>query len=131
MRIRRLSGLVLAAALIAPGCTQTTQTETPSTNEIAQAVIEIQLAIAELSVSIDDSESAELQAAWADFRADMEAHFEAAQAEGSFDAAAVRSTIDDFQQFLDTTDEEVGDEVRASWQTVRETIERLIEQFSA
>jgi chromosome segregation ATPase len=97
--------------------------------DVAAAIAAAQEDIADIGQRIQESEASDdLQAAWEDLQADLTALFTSLQSEGTVDTTQVEQFMDDFEGQLDAAGDQITPELRDAWDTLRATIESLIEQ---
>jgi Mg2+ and Co2+ transporter CorA len=133
MKRVRILILALAGAVAVAACSDTPEvlddamTSLPGEDDVAELVTEIQSDIEDVTTEIENSEAAdELRSTWSELRSELTGALDSMTSNQAVDTEALRDRLDQFQNDLEATGEEVGDDLRSAWLDLRSNFEQLL-----
>lgn len=120
--------LILTLGACTGGTVETTPEELEETaTDVAAAIAAAQEDLADLGQAIENSEAEEdLRAAWEDLQGDLTPVFTSLQTDQPVDQERVMQILDEFQADLEAAGAEIEPELRDTWESLRDHIERLM-----
>jgi predicted nuclease with TOPRIM domain len=133
MKRVRILILALAGAVAVAACSDTPEvlddamTSLPGEDDVAELVTEIQSDIEDVTTEIENSEAAdELRSTWSEVRSELAGALDSMTSNQAVDTETLRDRLDQFQNDLEATGEEVGDDLRSAWLELRSKLEQLL-----
>jgi predicted nuclease with TOPRIM domain len=133
MKRVRILILALAGAVTVAACSDTPEvlddamTSLPGEEDVAELVTEIQSDIEDVTTEIENSEAAdELRSTWSELRSELAGALDSMTSNQAVDTETLQDRLDEFQSDLEAAGEEVGDDLRSAWLTLRSNLEQLL-----
>jgi predicted nuclease with TOPRIM domain len=131
-RVRTLI-LALAGAVAIAACSDTPEvlddavTSLPGEEDVAELVTDIQSDIEDFTTEIESSEAAdELRSTWSELRSEIAGALDSMMSNQAVDTEALRDRLDQFQSDVEAAGDEVGDDLRSAWLTLRSKLEQVL-----